>query len=71
MYLEALAVTLSIAAIVGVATMFLLALSGIADPPGFVHCHDCGRWTTHAQSRPEPLCFRCRHGHHSRGAMHV
>lgn len=71
MILESLAITLSIVAVVGVATMFLLALSGIADPPGFVHCHHCGRWTVHTQTRPEPRCFRCRHSHHAHHAMHV
>lgn len=63
MWLEITAITLSVIALTAVAIMFILALAGIVDPTTFVRCRDCARWMVDANSRHEPVCFRCRHEH--------
>jgi hypothetical protein len=63
MWLEITTLVLCLIALAAVVVTLLLALSGITDPTTFVRCRECTRWMIDSHTRPEPVCFRCRHHH--------
>jgi hypothetical protein len=65
MPLEITAIGLCIVALAVVVMMLLIALAAIADPTTITRCHDCSRWIVDTVHRSTPVCFRCRHSHHS------
>lgn len=67
--LEITAFTLSAATLFVTLAMLLVGFAGLADPTVVTRCRECAHWMVDMVHVGDPVCFRCRHGHHHRHAV--
>ncbi|HEY4021766.1 MAG TPA: hypothetical protein VGM75_23990 [Pseudonocardiaceae bacterium] len=57
------AITLSSIGLLAVVVMLCIALADILEPNTVTRCKDCRKLMLDNHTRPEPMCYRCRHDH--------
>ena len=63
------AITLSSIVLLAVVVMLCIAIADIIEPNTVTQCAECHRLTLDNHTRPEPMCYRCRHDHHGHLAV--
>jgi hypothetical protein len=63
------AFTLSSIGLLAVVVMLCIAVTDILEPNTVTQCAECRRLTLDDHTRPEHLCYRCRHDHHGHLAV--